>query len=161
MSYQTLDALKPLLTHIKFCGEFYFYDLKDKKVVMYFYPKDNTPGCTCESEDFRDAYIEFRKENAVILGVSRDSVKSHENFKTKHELTFPLLSDTEETLCAVFSVIKEKTMYGKKVRGIERSTFLYDEKGKLIQEWRKVKVEGHVAEVLAAVKIIGNNSKIF
>lgn len=152
MSYQTLDALKPLLTHIESAGEFNFSDLKDKKVVVYFYPKDNTPGCTCESEDFRNAYAEFRGENAVILGVSRDSVKSHENFKAKYKLPFALLSDAEEALCAVFSVIKEKMMYGKKVRGIERSTFLYDEKGKLIQEWRKVKVEGHVTEVLAAVK---------
>lgn len=152
MSYQTLTALKPILTAMECAGEFNFSDLKGKKVVIYFYPKDNTPGCTCEGEDFRDAYKKFEKENTVILGVSRDSLKSHEKFKDKYELPFVLLSDTDEALCDAFSVIKDKTMYGKKVRGIERSTFLYNEKGQLIKEWRKVGVEGHVAEVLAMVK---------
>lgn len=150
--YQTLTKLKPLLTEMEFVGDFNYADLKGKKVVIYFYPKDNTPGCTCEGENFRDAYKKFTKENTVILGVSRDSIKSHEKFQTQYDFPFPLLSDSEEALCAVFNVVKNKTMYGKPVRGIERSTFLYDEKGKLKQEWRKVKVEGHVEEVLAAVK---------
>lgn len=151
MSYQTLAALKPVLTAMESAGEFNFADLKDKKVIIYFYPKDNTPGCTCEGEDFRDGYKKFEKENTVILGVSRDSVKSHENFQDKYQFPFSLLSDADEALCNAFAVIKDKTMYGKKVRGIERSTFLYNEKGQLVQEWRKVTVEGHVAEVLAAV----------
>lgn len=150
--YKTLTALKPILTEMEFVGDFNFADLKGKKVIIYFYPKDNTPGCTCEGEDFRDAHKKFLKENTVIVGVSRDSVKSHEKFQSQFEFPFTLLSDSEEALCNAFGVIKDKTMYGKPVRGIERSTFLYDEKGKLAKEWRKVKVEGHVAEVLAAVK---------
>ena len=129
-------------------------DLKGKKVVLYFYPKDSTPGCTTEGQDFRDAKGRFTRQNAVILGVSRDSLKSHENFKSKQKFNFDLLSDEDETLCKQFDVIKMKNMYGKKVRGIERSTFLIDEKGKLRREWRKVKVNGHVEEVLDAVKEI-------
>ena len=129
-------------------------DLKDKKVVIYFYPRDSTPGCTKEGQDFRDNHAKFKRAGAVILGVSRDSIKSHENFKTKQEFPFDLLSDKEETLCRIFDVIKEKNMYGKKVMGIERSTFLLDEKGVLRQEWRKIKVPGHVEEVLAAVKAL-------
>lgn len=150
--YKTLTALKPILTTIEAVGEFDFSELKGKNVIIYFYPKDNTPGCTCEGEDFRDAYKKFEKENTVILGVSRDSIKSHEKFQTQYEFPFALLSDSDEDLCNAFGVIKDKTMYGKPVRGIERSTFLYDEKGKLVKEWRKVTVEGHVAEVLATVK---------
>ncbi|MCD6045756.1 MAG: thioredoxin-dependent thiol peroxidase [Gammaproteobacteria bacterium] len=150
--YQTLTALKPILTAIEAVGDFNFADLKGKKVIIYFYPKDNTPGCTCEGENFRDAYKKFFKENTVILGVSRDSIKSHQKFQSQFEFPFALLSDSDEALCTAFGVIKDKTMYGKPVRGIERSTFLYDEKGKLVKEWRKVKVEGHVAEVLVAVK---------
>jgi len=126
-------------------------DFKGKKLVIYFYPKDSTPGCTTEGQDFRDNYNKFKRANTVVLGVSRDSIKSHENFKAKQEFPFDLLSDKEETLCTLFDVIKEKNMYGKKVMGIERSTFLLDEKGVLRQEWRKVKVAGHVDEVLAAV----------
>jgi peroxiredoxin Q/BCP len=129
-------------------------DLKGKKVVIYFYPKDSTPGCTTEGQDFRDNYNKFKRAGAVVLGVSRDSIKSHENFKAKQEFPFELLSDKEEELCNLFDVIKEKNMYGKKVMGIERSTFLLDEKGVLKQEWRKVKVAGHVEEVLAAVKVL-------
>jgi peroxiredoxin Q/BCP len=125
--------------------------LKGSTVVLYFYPKDSTPGCTTEGQDFRDHYQKFRKSNAVILGVSRDSLKSHENFRAKHGFPFDLLSDGEEKLCKMFDVIKEKNMYGRKVLGIERSTFLIDEQGVLRQEWRKVKVKDHVAEVLAAV----------
>jgi peroxiredoxin Q/BCP len=129
-------------------------DLKGSKVVLYFYPKDSTPGCTREGQDFRDNHLKFRRAGAVVLGVSRDSVKAHENFKSKQGFPFDLLSDKDEVLCNMFDVIKEKNMYGKKVMGIERSTFLIDEKGVLRQEWRKVKVDGHVQEVLDAVKQI-------
>jgi len=122
--------------------------LKGKKVVLYFYPKDDTPGCTLESQDFRDQYKKFKKLGAEIYGVSRDSLKSHEKFKDKFEFPFELISDEDEELCHIFDVIKEKNMYGKKVMGIERSTFVIDENGKLIKEWRKVKVPGHVTEVL-------------
>ena len=127
-------------------------DLKGKNVVIYFYPKDSTPGCTREGQDFRDNIRKFRARNTVILGVSRDSLKSHENFKEKQSFNFDLLSDADEKLCTQFDVIKEKNMYGKKVMGIERSTFLIDEKGVLRNEWRKVKVDGHIEEVLEAVK---------
>ncbi len=129
-------------------------DLKGKKVVLYFYPKDSTPGCTTEGQDFRDAKTKFSRQNSVILGVSRDSIKSHENFKAKQALNFELLSDANEELCTQFDVIKMKNMYGKQVRGIERSTFLIDETGVLRQEWRKVKVKDHVQEVLDAVKAL-------
>ena len=128
--------------------------LKGKKIIIYFYPKDSTPGCTTEGQDFRDNHNKFKRAGAVVLGVSRDSIKSHENFKSKQEFPFDLISDKEETLCNLFDVIKEKNMYGKKVFGIERSTFLLDEKGVLRQEWRKVKVAGHVDEVLAATKAL-------
>jgi peroxiredoxin Q/BCP len=126
--------------------------LKGKNVVIYFYPKDSTPGCTKEGQGFRDNKLKFSRANTVILGVSRDSIKSHENFKAKQEFNFELLSDQDEELCNLFDVIKMKNMYGKQVRGIERSTFLIDAKGVLRQEWRKVKVDGHVEEVLAAAK---------
>ncbi|VAW96670.1 Thiol peroxidase, Bcp-type [hydrothermal vent metagenome] len=129
-------------------------DFKGKKLVIYFYPKDSTPGCTTEGQDFRDDYNKFKHANTAVLGVSRNSIKSHENFKAKQEFPFDLLSDKEETLCTLFDVIKEKNMYGKKVMGIERSTFLLDEKGVLRQEWRKVKVAGHVDEVLTAAKAL-------
>lgn len=127
-------------------------DFKGKKVIIYFYPKDSTPGCTTEGQDFRDTKAKFTRQGAVVLGVSRDSIKSHENFKTKQKFNFDLLSDADEKLCGQFDVIKMKNMYGKQVRGIERSTFLIDEKGVLRQEWRKVKVKEHVDEVLDAVK---------
>lgn len=129
-------------------------DFKGKKLVIYFYPKDNTSGCTTEGQNFRDNYAKFKRANTVVLGVSRDSIKSHENFKAKQEFPFDLLSDKEETLCTLFDVIQEKMLYGKKYMGIERSTFLIDEKGVLRQEWRKVKVAGHVDEVLAAAKAL-------
>lgn len=128
--------------------------LAGKKVVLYFYPRDNTPGCTREGQDFRDRFEAFEQAGAVILGVSRDGIKAHENFKAKQAFPFDLLSDKEETLCRLFDVIKEKNMYGKKVMGIERSTFLIDEQGVLRREWRKVKVPGHVEEVLEAVKTL-------
>jgi peroxiredoxin Q/BCP len=127
-------------------------DLRGKNVVLYFYPKDNTPGCTKEGEGFRDHFAQFKKYHTVILGVSRDSLKAHENFKAKYEFPFDLLSDSEETLCQLYDVIKMKNLYGKQVRGIERSTFLIDATGVLREVWRKVKVPGHVEAVLAAVK---------
>ena len=129
-------------------------DLIGKSYVIYFYPKDNTPGCTQEGEDFRDLYKEFKTLKTEIYGVSRDSLKSHEGFKEKYKYPFELISDTEEKLCNLFDVIKEKNMYGKKYMGIERSTFLIDKEGKLSAEWRKVKVNGHAAEVLEEVKKI-------
>ncbi len=126
-------------------------DLLGKNVVLYFYPKDNTPGCTQEGQAFRDQISNFEKLNTVILGVSRDSVKMHEGFKCKQAFPFELISDPDETLCNLFDVIKMKSMYGKQVRGIERSTFLLDKEGRLVREWRKVKVKGHVEEVLDAI----------
>ena len=127
-------------------------DYKGKKLVLYFYPRDSTPGCTTEGQDFRDAKARFTRQNTIVLGVSRDSLKSHENFSTKQKFNFDLLSDADEALCKQFDVIKMKNMYGKKVLGIERSTFLIDEKGVLRQEWRKVKVKEHIEDVLAAAK---------
>ncbi len=129
-------------------------DLRGKKVVIYFYPKDSTPGCTTEGQDFRDLHAKFKRANAAILGVSRDSLASHEKFKAKQEFPFDLLSDPDEKLCAQFDVIKEKNMYGRKVIGIERSTFLIDEDGKLREEWRKVRVKGHAEAVLEAVQAL-------
>jgi peroxiredoxin Q/BCP len=125
-------------------------DLLGKPYVLYFYPKDDTPGCTLEGKDFRDRHAEFGKLGVRILGVSRDTLASHGKFQGKYELPFELVSDADEALCRQFDVIKEKNMYGRKVQGIERSTFLVDAEGVLRKEWRKVKVEGHVAEVLAA-----------
>ncbi len=129
--------------------------LRGSNVVLYFYPKDATPGCTTEGQDFRDLHARFKRANTVILGVSRDSIVSHEKFRAKHEFPFHLLSDEDESLCRQFDVIKEKNMYGRKVMGIERSTFLIDTDGRLCQEWRKVKVKGHAAEVLEAAKALG------
>jgi thioredoxin-dependent peroxiredoxin len=128
--------------------------LKGKNIVLYFYPKDSTPGCTLEGQDFRDSIRKFSSRNTIILGVSRDKLTSHERFKEKQGFPFDLLSDEDETLCKLFDVIKEKNMYGKKVMGIERSTFLIDEKGILRNEWRKLKVKGHVDEVLEALKLL-------
>jgi len=135
-------------------GPFKLSAQKGHPVVLYFYPKDNTPGCTTEGADFRDLHKQFTKLGAVIAGVSRDSVKSHEGFKAKMDFPFELISDDDEKLCAQFDVIKMKNMYGKQVRGIERSTFLIGPDGKLVREWRKVKVEGHAKEVLEAVKTL-------
>ncbi len=128
--------------------------LRGSNVVIYFYPKDNTPGCTTESCDFGDLHRKFRRKKTIILGVSRDSLASHEKFKAKFEFPFDLLSDGDETLCRLFDVIREKNMYGKKVMGVVRSTFLIDAMGKLRAEWRKVSVKGHAAEVLAAVEAL-------
>jgi len=129
-------------------------DFRGQNVVIYFYPKDSTPGCTTEGQDFRDRISTFRRRKTVILGISRDSIKSHENFKAKQEFPFDLLSDAEEHACQLFDVIKEKNMYGRKVLGIERSTFLIDAEGILRREWRKVTVSGHAEEVLEAIKAL-------
>ncbi|MBL8431635.1 MAG: peroxiredoxin [Dechloromonas sp.] len=125
-----------------------------KVVVLYFYPKDSTPGCTSEAQQFRDLYPQFVAVDAVILGISRDSVKSHENFKAKQSLPFELGSDADEAVCNVFSVMKMKNMYGKQVRGVERSTFVIDRNGILRREWRGVKLPGHADEVLAFVRTL-------
>lgn len=127
-------------------------DMRGKNLVIYFYPKDNTKGCTTESVDFKDHYAAFQAANTEILGVSRDSVRSHNNFVKKYDFPFALLSDSDEELCKTFDVIKEKSMYGKTYMGIERSTFVLDGEGRLLKEWRKVKVKGHVAEVLEYVQ---------
>jgi len=127
-------------------------DFLGKNLVMYFYPKDSTPGCTTEGQDFRDNYKKFKKLNAEIVGVSRESIKSHENFKLKQSFPFELLSDPDEKVCKAFDVMKLKSMYGRQYIGIDRSTFLINVEGKVIKEWRMVKVTGHVEEVLAAVK---------
>jgi thioredoxin-dependent peroxiredoxin len=132
-------------------------DYKGKYLVLYFYPKDSTPGCTQEGQDFRDNYAKFKALNADIIGVSRDSLKSHENFKCKQEFPFELISDTDESLCKAFDVIKMKNMYGKQVLGIERSTFLIDPEGKVAKEWRKLSVKGHCEQVLAALMAISGN----
>lgn len=125
-----------------------------KVVVLYFYPKDNTPGCTTEAMQFRDRYKDFVKAGATVFGVSRDNMKSHDEFKTKLELPFELIADTEEKMCHMFGVVKNKIMYGKKVKGIERSTFLIAADGTLAEEWRGLKVLGHVDDVLKAVKAL-------
>jgi peroxiredoxin Q/BCP len=127
-------------------------DLRGQNVVLYFYPKDSTPGCTTEGQDFRDLHARFRRQNTVIYGVSRDSIASHEKFREKQTFPFDLLSDPDEKICQKFDVIKEKSLYGRKFMGVERSTFLIDAEGKLRREWRKLKVKGHAAEVLEAVK---------
>jgi peroxiredoxin Q/BCP len=129
-----------------------FSELKGKNIVLYFYPKDNTPGCTQESIDFRDAHAEFTKLKTVVLGISRDSLKSHHNFKEKYCLPFALITDSAEELCSYFNVVKMKNMYGKKVRGIERSTFLIDKNGILRHEWRGVKVPEHIVDILNKLK---------
>lgn len=129
-------------------GEISLKALRGKKVVLYFYPKDNTPGCTVEGQEFNELYPQFQKANTEVFGISRDSVKSHDKFICKFGFRFELLADEEEKLCRLFDVIKEKNMYGKKVMGIERSTFVIDEKGRLIGEFRKVKAPGHAQEVL-------------
>ena len=128
--------------------------LRGKQVVIYFYPKDNTPGCTNESKDFTALHARFKRANTEIFGVSRESLTSHEKFKAKFDMPFELISDGDEALCRYFDVIKEKNMYGKKVMGIERSTFLIDADGKLREEWRKVKVAGHAEAVLEAAKAL-------
>lgn len=129
-------------------------DYRGKNLVIYFYPKDSTPGCTTQGMQFRDAYADFQQSDTEIFGVSRDSLKSHENFKAKFSFPFELLSDTEELACSLFAVMKSKNMYGKQVRGIERSTFVIDKNGNLVKEWRGVKVEGHAVEVLSFIQTL-------
>ena len=133
-------------------GPVHFADLRAKTLILYFYPQDSTPGCTTESQEFRDKHAEFGEAGAVIFGISRDSLESHEKFKANSELPFELISDPDEALCSAFGVMKMKSMYGKQVRGIERSTFVFDGDGVLIREWRGVKVPGHVEEVLEYVR---------
>jgi len=133
---------------------FKFSEHLGKPLVIYFYPKDATPGCTTQGVQFRDAYAEFQAAGAEIIGISRDSLKSHENFKAKFSLPFELLSDADELACGLFGVMKMKNMYGKQVRGIERSTFVIDKNGVLVREWRGVKVDGHIQDVLNFVKTL-------
>ncbi|WP_150430938.1 peroxiredoxin [Dechloromonas sp. CZR5] len=135
-------------------ASFNLADQAGKTVVLYFYPKDSTPGCTTQGQNFRDLHDQFAAANAVVLGISRDSLKSHENFKTKQGFPFELGSDADEAVCTQFGVMKQKMMYGKQCRGIERSTFVIDGKGVLRREWRGVKVPGHVQEVLDFIKTI-------
>ncbi len=149
-----IDSSVPDFTALATSGELSLASLRGKKLVLYFYPKDNTPGCTTESLQFRDLYPQFQQTNAEIAGVSRDSLRSHDHFKTKLDLPFPLIADTDETLCMLFDVAKNKKMYGKQVRGIERSTFLIDGDGILRQAWRGVKVPGHCSDVLKAVQAL-------
>ncbi len=148
----TLGTKLPELRASVINGEFKLSQFAGRNLVLYFYPKDNTPGCSVQAADFRDQYSAFLKLNTTVIGVSRDSLKSHQNFKAKFELPFDLISDPDEILCELFGVMKMKNMYGKAVRGIERSTFVVDTGGKLVKEWRGVKVPGHVAEVLAYIK---------
>ena len=128
--------------------------LRGSPFVLYFYPRDNTPGCTMQSKDFRNRHAEFENRGVTVLGVSRDSLASHERFRSKYDFPFDLLSDSDETLCGLFDVVKRKNMYGRLLRGVERSTFLFDSDGVLLREWRKVRIRGHVDEVLEAVKAI-------
>lgn len=127
---------------------------RGKPLVIFFYPKDNTPGCTMESQQFRDLYAEFKKADCEIVGISRDSIKSHENFKSRFTLPYALLSDSEETVCELFGVMKLKNMYGKQARGIERSTFVLDKEGRLCKEWRGLKADGHAQQVLDFVRTL-------
>ena len=136
-------------------GPINLYECRGRAVVLYFYPKNNTPGCTTESQDFRDLHGQFLQASTVVIGVSRDTLKSHDNFKTKYKLPFPLIADTSENLCNLYGVIQQKAMYGKQVRAIERSTFLIDAYGVLVQEWRSLRVPGHAKEVLQAAISIG------
>lgn len=143
----SLPDLKVLTTR----GETRLTDLKGKKIVLYFYPKDNTPGCTLEGQQFAQLKSEFEKKNTIVFGVSRDSLKSHENFREKQGLSIDLISDAEDVLCQALDVIKEKNMYGKMVLGVERSTFLFSEDQKLLKVWRQVKADGHAQDVLASL----------
>ncbi len=135
-------------------GSFTLSAQREKFVVLYFYPRDDTPGCTTQGQDFTTHYASFQEANAVVVGVSRDTVKSHDKFCAKFGFPFPLIADPEETLCAMFNVMKQKNMYGKQVRGIERSTFVFGKRGELLREWRGVKVPGHVEDVLAFVRTL-------
>jgi len=150
-----IGKLAPIFTAPSTSGLVSLEECRGNAVVLYFYPKDNTPGCTTESQDFRDLYAEFQAMGCKVFGVSRDSLKSHEGFTQKCGLPFPLIVDADETVCNLYGVIKQKNMYGKQVRGIERSTFLIDAHGLLVQEWRGVKVPNHAQEVLQAARSLG------
>jgi peroxiredoxin Q/BCP len=150
-----LNKKVPNFSAVATGGEFNLAALAGKTLVLYFYPKDNTPGCTTEAQQFSALNNDFANANAIIVGVSRDSLKSHDNFIAKQKIPYSLISDPDETVCELFGVMKLKNMYGKQVRGIERSTFLIDAQGKLVQEWRGVKVPGHADEVLAFVQSLG------
>ena len=150
-----LNKKVPNFSAVATGGEFNLAALAGKTLVLYFYPKDNTPGCTTEAQQFSALNNDFANANAIIVGVSRDSLKSHDNFIAKQQIPYSLISDPDETVCELFGVMKLKNMYGKQVRGIERSTFVVDAQGKLVQEWRGVKVPGHADEVLAFVQSLG------
>ncbi|MBC7905924.1 MAG: peroxiredoxin [Rhodospirillaceae bacterium] len=147
----TIGQPAPAFTVVTDEGERSLADYKGKRLVLYFYPKDDTSGCISEAHQFRDEYLRFTINKAAILGVSKDSIPSHEKFRAKHSLPFPLVADTDGALCEAFGVWKEKSMYGKKYMGIERSTFLIDENGVIAAVWRKVKVSGHIHEILEAL----------
>jgi thioredoxin-dependent peroxiredoxin len=149
-----LNKPVPNFSALSTAGDFQLAAFKGKKLVLYFYPKDNTPGCATEGTEFRDAYQALADANAVVVGVSRDSLKSHMNFKSKFDLNFDLLVDQDEQVCNLFDVINMKSMYGKQVRGIERSTFIIDTNSQLVSEMRGVKVAGHVAQVLSMLKAV-------
>jgi len=146
------DKLPSLTVNTTPNQTFKLSSIKKKNIVIYFYPKDSTPGCTTEGQNFRDLHKEFESLNTLIFGVSRDPLKSHQNFKEKQQFPFELISDPDELLCKAFDVIKLKKLYGREYMGIERSTFLFNKKGQLIHEWRKLRVKGHVDLVLEAVK---------
>lgn len=153
-----IELATPELSASMTSGKFFVLkELKGKNIVLFFYPKDNTPGCATESMNFRDLYAAFQDANTEIFGISRDSLRSHENFKAKLEMPFELISDSDENLCSIFDVIREKKMYGKTVRGIQRSTFIIDANGKVVKEWRAVKVPGHVEQVLEYVESLNKS----
>ena len=152
MSIKVDTPLPDFTAHATSDTTFTLSELAGKKVVIYFYPKDHTPGCTTEGQNFRDMHEDFLTADTLVFGVSRDSLRTHENFRAKQDFPFELISDADETLCRQFDVIRQKQLYGKQYEGIERSTFLIDREGVLRREWRKVKVAGHVAEVLEAAR---------
>lgn len=152
MSLVTVGARLPDFTVASTQGDITAASFAGQWTVLYFYPKDHTPGCTTQAQGFRDHYADFQKADGQIIGVSRDSLKTHSNFIEKQALPFPLIADTDETLCTLFGVMKLKNMYGKQVRGIERSTFLVDPQGVLVREWRGLRVPGHVEEVLETLQ---------
>ena len=152
MAFEIGDTLPALTLKANGCQTVNLEDLKGTSLVLYFYPKDNTPGCTQEGQDFRDLYAQFKAAGAQVMGVSKDGVKAHDNFIAKHDFPFTLLSDADGALCAALDVMREKSMYGKTYVGIDRSTFLFNPQGQLIEVWRGVKVKGHAQAVLDALK---------
>jgi peroxiredoxin Q/BCP len=150
-----IGKLAPIFTAESTAGPISLEQYRGSAVALYFYPKDNTPGCIAESQDFRHLHVAFEVAGCRVIGVSRDSINSHEHFRQQHALPFPLIADVDETVCNLYDVIKQKNRYGKEVRGIERSTFLVDAQGLLVQEWRGVKVANHAQEVLQAARSLG------